>query len=306
MKPRIVVIGSSNTDMIIKLPHLPGPGETVLGGEFTVAHGGKGANQAVAAARAGGDVAFISCIGDDIFGQKALDNLKGNGIGTAHIKILKGVASGIALINVSQTGENSISVAPGANSHLTPSDIIDKSDVIRTADVILIQLEIPIETVAEAISLAGKFRVPVILNPAPACILPDDLMQNVDILTPNEYEAALLAGTSYDKMKYENVAQTLAASGPDTVIITLGENGAYYHNAGKGSAVSGYKVNVIDTTAAGDTFNGYLAVSMASGATIEAAVKTANRAAAMAVTRLGAQTSIPVPEEINAFFPGQE
>jgi ribokinase len=302
MKPRIVVIGSTNTDMIIKLPHLPSPGETVLGGEFTIAHGGKGANQAIAAARAGGDVSFISCVGDDIFGQKALDNLRDNGIDTTHIKVMKGIASGIALINVSQTGENSISVAPGANSHLTPSDILENSDIIKNADVILIQLEILLETVAEALTLAGKFNVPVILNPAPARHLSNVLMQNVDILTPNEKEAALLAGVSYDNMDYENVSTKLVESGPETVIITLGENGAYYHKGGKGNTISGYKVNVTDTTAAGDTFNGYLAVSLACGANTEIAVKTANRAASLAVTKMGAQTSIPYMEEVNAFL----
>jgi len=303
MKPRIVVIGSSNTDMIIISPHLPGPGETVLGGSFTIVQGGKGANQAVASARAGGDVVFISCVGDDSFGQNSIAELTREGIDTSYVKIIKNVPSGIAMINVAETGENSISVAPGANSQLLPADIIKAEHSIKDADIVLMQLEIPIDTVATASKIAHKYKVPVILNPAPACRLSDEILSHVDIITPNESEAALLADMKATDINFSDMARTLKESGPGTVIITLGENGAFYFHDELEKHVDGYKVNVVDTTVAGDTFNGYLAVSLAQGDELEFAVKMANKAASLSVTRLGAQPSIPYIDEVMA---GQE
>lgn len=296
--PKIVVIGSTNTDMILKLSHIPGPGETVLGGEFSIAQGGKGANQAVASARAGGNVVFISCIGDDQFGQKAIEKLGNEGIETSYIKVIRDVASGIAMINVAETGENSISVAPGANSYLFPADIQNAEDVIKMADMILIQLEIPVETVLEAVKIARKFNVPVILNPAPACALSDEILTNVDIITPNEKEAAVLAGAEPENISIPELAVSLGKKVSGTVIITLGKEGAFYCQNNVGRHINGYKVNVIDTTAAGDTFNGYLAVSLASGNRLEDAISIANKAASLSVMRLGAQPSIPYYDEV--------
>lgn len=297
-KPKIVVIGSSNTDMILKLSHIPGPGETVLGGEFSIAQGGKGANQAVASARAGGDVVFISCVGDDQFGKKAIEKLGDEGIETSYIKVIRDVASGIAMINVAESGENSISVAPGANSYLLPADIQVAEDVVKMADVILIQLEIPVETVLKAVKIARKFNVPVILNPAPACALSDEILSNIDIITPNENEAAVIAGMEPVSSSIPDLAVCLCKKVSGTVIITLGKDGAYYCQNNVGRQIDGYKVNVVDTTAAGDTFNGYLAVSLASGNRLEDAIRIANKAASLSVMRLGAQPSIPYLDEV--------
>ena len=297
-KPKIVVIGSSNTDMIIKLPHIPGPGETLLGGQFSIAHGGKGANQAVASARAGGDVVFISCVGNDQFGQKAIEKLRNEGIETFYIKIVRNTASGIAMINVSETGENSISVAPGANSFLLPEDIQNAEEVVKMADMILLQLEIPVETVLKAVEIARKFNVPVILNPAPACTLSDEILANIDIITPNENEAVLLAGMESLNISIPELAMRLGKKVSGTVIITLGSDGAFYYQNNVGKQIVGCKVNVVDTTAAGDTFNGYLAVSLASGNRLEEAISIANKAASLSVMRLGAQPSIPYFNEV--------
>jgi len=298
MKPRIVVIGSSNTDMIIKSPHLPGPGETVLGGSFSIVQGGKGANQAVASARAGGNVVFISCVGDDAFGQSSIAELTKEGINTSYVKIIKDMPSGIAMINVAETGENSISVAPGANSQLLPTDIINAEHTIKDADIVLMQLEIPIDTIASAVEIAHKYRVPVILNPAPACSLSKEILSHVDIITPNEREAALLTSVKATDNNLSDMARTLRKSGPGIVIITLGENGAFYSHDELQKHVEGNKVNVVDTTAAGDTFNGYLAFALAQGNELEFAVRMANKAASLSVTRLGAQPSIPYIDEV--------
>ena len=297
-KPKIVVIGSSNTDMIIRLSHIPGQGETVLGREFSMAQGGKGANQAVASARAGGDVVFISCVGNDQFGQKAIERLGNEGIETIYMKVIGNVASGIAMISVADSGENSISVAPGANSYLFPEDIQNAEGVIKMADVVLLQLEIPIETVSKAVKIARKFNVPVILNPAPTCPLSDEILSNIDIITPNENEAAVLAGIEPVNLNIPELALSLGRKVPGTVIITLGRDGAFYYQNNAGGQINGYDVDVVDTTAAGDTFNGYLAVALASGCKVENAISIANRAASLSVMRLGAQPSIPYLDEV--------
>jgi ribokinase len=299
MKPHIVVIGSTNTDMIIKVPHLPLPGETVLGGKFTVAQGGKGANQAVAAARAGGRVSFISCLGNDLFGKKSLEELAKDGIDLSGIKIVEGFSSGVALINVSEIGENCISVAPGANSQLFPEDIEKAAQIIKSADLVLIQLEIPLETVEKAIQVAKSEKIPIILNPAPGRLLDKALLKMVDFITPNENEAFLLAQISETKPDNETLCKALKDKGSAAVILTLGENGAFISTNDLEEHIPGYKVNAIDATAAGDTFNGYLAVSIARGDELKCAVSLANKAASIAVTRLGAQPSIPLHAEID-------
>lgn len=298
MKPHIVVIGSTNTDMIVKVPHLPAPGETVLGGDFSIAQGGKGANQAVAAARAGGKVSFISCVGNDLLGQKSLEELKKEGIDLSGIKMVEHFSSGVALINVSETGENSISVSPGANSQLLPKDIEAFADTIRSADIVLLQLEIPLPSVEMAIRIARDANKTVILNPAPGMPLGADLLQMVDIITPNENEASLLSQSKGQVNDLSLLCHALLQKGPSAVVLTLGENGAFIYSQEMEEHLPGYKVKAIDATAAGDTFNGYLAVALARGDELKCAVALANKAASLAVTRLGAQPSIPFASEL--------
>jgi ribokinase len=300
MKPHIVVIGSTNTDMIIKVPHLPAPGETILGGKFSVAQGGKGANQAVAAARAGGSITFISCIGKDLFGKKSLEELSKEGIDISKVKMVDGVSSGVALINVSMTGENSISVAPGANSQLFPEDIERVAEVIKTADLVLLQLEIPLDTVKRAVEIAFKEKVPVMLNPAPGRLLDPELLAMVDVLTPNENEASLISESSLINDDYGALTDALLIRGSKTVVMTLGKKGAFFSKEGLKEHIPGFQVNAVDTTGAGDTFNGYLAVALAKGDDLKCAVTLANRAASQSVTRLGAQPSIPKASELDS------
>jgi ribokinase len=293
IKPKIVVVGSSNTDMIIKVPRIPMPGETILGNGSFVIQGGKGANQSVAAARAGGDVTFLACVGNDSFGIQALEAYKNEGINTDSIKKAEGIPTGMALINVSDSGENSISVAPGANSLLMPEDIDAAKHVIESASVLLMQLEIPLTTVEFVTELAFKKNIPLILNPAPAQPLAGSLLTKIAVLTPNEHEAKWLTGKSDDDLSIEKIAEYLREKGAHGVVITLGGNGAYFSNAEEQGFVAGEKVKIVDTTAAGDTFNGYLAVGIAKGMSLKKSVELANKAAAISVTRMGAQPSIP-------------
>jgi ribokinase len=300
MKPKIVVIGSTNTDMIIKVPHIPAPGETVLGGDFSIIQGGKGANQAVATARAGGQVTFISCVGDDVFGKQSLAELAKDGIDISAIKVVEGYSSGVALINVSENGENSISVAPGANSRLLPEDIDKYAHFIKDANIVLLQLEIPIETVKRAIKIANEHKVRVILNPAPGRDLDSSLLKNIDVLTPNQHEAALIGQVKGQSESYSHLAEALVEKGANTVILTLGRNGAYLLEMKNQTHIPGYEVVAVDTTAAGDTFNGYLAFSLGNGDDMLCAIKIANKAASISVTRFGAQPSIPKMAEVNS------
>lgn len=295
---KILVIGSSNTDMIVKVPHIPAPGETVLGNDFFTVQGGKGANQAVAAARAGGNVTFVACIGNDAFGKKAKEAYEKEGINTSYVKTIDQAATGVALINVADSGENSISVAPGANSFLTPEDIAALENVISEADVVLMQLEVPMETIEKAIELANKHMVKVILNPAPAQKLDKHLLEKITILTPNENEAELIVGGKSGTSGAKQLTSDLHKMGISSVVLTLGEKGAYFSSSDTQKEIAGIKVKAVDTTAAGDTFNGYLAVALASGKSMDDAIHIANKAAAISVTRLGAQPSIPLMEEI--------
>ena len=286
--------------MIIKVPHLPTPGETILGGKFSVAQGGKGANQAVAAARAGGSITFISCVGKDLFGKKSLEELSKEGIDISKVKIVDGVSSGVALINVSMSGENSISVAPGANSRLLPEDIEAVAPLIKAADLVLLQLEIPMDTVKKAVQIAHDEQVTVMLNPAPGRLLDQELLSMVDVLTPNENEALLIAQTPGLAGNNKALAHALLQKGPGTVVLTLGEKGAFFSSDNEEEHVPGFRVQAVDTTGAGDTFNGYLAVALAKGDDLKCAVTLANRAASQSVTRLGAQPSIPKASELDA------
>jgi len=303
MGNKIVVVGSSNTDMIVKLPHLPKPGETVSGGAFSTAAGGKGANQAVAAARAGADVGLVARVGDDSFGEQATKGFVGDGIDVRHVTPDPASPSGVALIFVDDGGENCIAVAPGANAVLTPEDVDAAEELITGAQVLVMQLETPIETVHRAAALAREHGVRVILNPAPARELSDEILGNVTILTPNESEAEMLTGIQVsDDAGAEEAARALAARGVDTVILTLGSRGAFVFEKDSGELVPGFEVQAVDTTAAGDVFNGSLAVGLAEGMPLTGAVRFANAAAALSVTRLGAQPSAPTRSEIETFL----
>lgn len=299
----IVVAGSSNTDMIIKAPRIPKPGETILGGEFATAAGGKGANQAVAAARAGGNVTFIACVGDDMFGKQALSSFQTDKINIEYIKIVKDVPSGVALIFVDEKGENSIAVAPGANAKLTPQDIHKATSAFKNADVFVAQLEIPIETVKEAIMLAHKMNIPTILNPAPAQPLSDELLKHVSIITPNTSETELLTGIHVDsEQSAKKAANFLMAKGIKTVLITMGTKGSFIATHDFNVMVPSFKVKAVDTTAAGDVYNGAFAVALAKGKELPDAVTFASAAAALSVTKLGAQPSAPYEKEIMDFL----
>lgn len=300
---KIIVLGSSNTDMIVKVPRIPAPGETILGGKFVQAAGGKGANQAVAAARSGGEVTFIANTGDDNFGKEAIQGFKKEGINTNNIFVDEESPSGVALIFVAEDGENSIAVASGANGTLTPSQIREVKDVILAGDILLTQLETPIETVTEAIRIASENNVKVILNPAPAQELSDELLKQIDILTPNQSEAELLTGIPVvDEESAQKAAANLLSKGIQTVILTLGSEGAFVMSSDVQKAIPGFKVKAEDTTAAGDTFNGALAVGLAEGKPLEEAIRWAHAAAAISVTRMGAQPSIPNQKEIQEFL----
>ena len=308
MMKKIVVIGSSNTDLIIKVPEIPRPGETLLGGVFMTFPGGKGANQAVAAARAGGEVVFIAAVGDDAYGEEAINGYRQDDINTAHIKVCKGIPSGIAMITVSEKGENAITVAPGANAELRPEDLEKVEEAIHEADYMLIQLETPLDTVLKAVELCSKLNTRVILNPAPAAELSDGILRKVHIITPNETEAERLTGILVsDEQTAASAADALHERGIETVIITMGAKGAYLSDNESGArlVIPGFSVQAVDTTAAGDVFNGQLAVSLAEGQEIKRAVVEAHGAAAISVQKLGAQSSIPRSEETRKFIEEQ-
>lgn len=306
-RSKIVVVGSSNTDMIMKMEKIPVPGETVLGGEFSIAAGGKGANQAVAAARAGGDITFIGCVGIDTLGKQAVEGFIRDKINVEHIKKVDNVASGVALIFVGESGENSIAVASGSNSKLCPEDITNSEKVITRAHILLMQLETPISTVTRAAQIAHNAGVKVILNPAPARLLDEELLQMVSILTPNEIEVELLTGVKVaDEDSARKAAEVLHTKGVPTVVITMGAKGVFLDNGETRRLIPGFHVQAVDTTAAGDVFNGALAVGLAEGKSIEDAICFANAAAALSVTKLGAQPSAHSRDEIDSFLKKQK
>lgn len=301
-KKAIIVIGSSNTDMVIRTKKMPRPGETVLGGDFMMNHGGKGANQAVAAAKLGGNTMFIGKVGNDVFGRQTIEMLRNLGIDISHLGISETHPSGIALINVDDSGENSISVASGANADLSTADIDAAEEAIKNAALIIMQLESPLETVTHAAKVAKKHGVPVILNPAPAPAkaLPEELMANVDIIIPNETEAEIISGIEITDAASELKAiNKIHSMGVHTVIFTLGSDGALVCENGECDKIPSFKVKAVDTTAAGDTFCGALCVALSEGKPIKEAVRFANRAASISVTRMGAQQSIPTRCELS-------
>jgi len=301
MNPKkILVVGSSNTDMVIKTHHFPAPGETILGGRFLMNAGGKGANQAVAAARLGGLVTFVGKIGNDIFGIQAVEQLEDEGINVEFVSVDPEKPSGVALITVDQKGENSIVVASGSNGTLSPADFDKALTELDESDFVLMQLEIPIPTVEYIARLAAQKQKKVVLNPAPAAVLSDELLQNLYLITPNETEAELLTGVKVtDEQSALKAASLLHKKGVEVVIITMGAAGAFLLSNGKSEIISAQRVEAIDTTAAGDTFNGALVVALSEGKTTREAIVFANKAAAISVTRIGAQSSVPYRKEIS-------
>jgi len=301
-KPRIVVVGSSNTDMVIKSERLPGPGETILGGDFIMAAGGKGANQAVAAARIGGEVTFVARVGDDMFGSGAIENFKTEGMNTNFIVVDQDNPSGVALINVDHHGENSISVASSANNALSEENVSAASEAIADAQVILIQLEIPLDTVRHAAKLAYESGTQVILNPAPAQKLDDTLLGFLSVITPNETETELLTGVKVtNEDSALKAASILKDKGVGTVIITMGSQGAFVLTDDGSTLVPSKEITPIDTTAAGDAFNGALAYAIAEQRPMAEAVRFANLVGALSATKMGAQPSMPTSVEVEAF-----
>ncbi len=296
----IYVIGSSNTDMVVKTEKLPMPGETVIGGTFFMNAGGKGANQAVAAARLGGRVTFIARVGSDLFGSQALQQFQTENIDTRFVTQDPEYPSGVALIGVDRQGENTIIVAPGSNRQLNVKDVANAFESITEKSIILIQLEIPQETVEFAILSGKKKNCDVILNPAPVQPVDNNALRNLSIITPNETEAEMLTGIRITDLKTaEQAARQLHQVGVPNVIITLGSKGAFVSTGSNGKLVTAPKVTAVDTTAGGDCFNGALAVALAEGMKIEEAVGFACQAASLSVTRMGAQSSMPYRKEVN-------
>lgn len=296
---KILVVGSSNTDMVVKTIRFPMPGETLLGGEFFMFSGGKGANQAVAAARMGSEVTLICKIGDDIFGKRSVEEFKKEGINTQFIEMSSEKASGTALILVNENGENEIVVASGANETLNENNIDAALEAFAVADVVLLQLETPLQTVLYAAKTAFEMGKKVILNPAPAQQLPEELFKYLYLITPNETEAEILTGIKViERTTAAAAAEKLLSMGVPQVIITLGAEGAYYKNHEMEMFVPSPKVKAIDTTAAGDVFNGVISVQTAEGNDLEASIAFACKVAAISVTRMGAQPSMPYKKEM--------
>ncbi len=288
----ILVIGSINVDHIVVTNHLPKLGETVIGSQFKTVPGGKGANQAIAASRLGAKVDFIGCVGADANGDFLLNNFKKNNINIENIKILNNTTSGIASITVFN-GQNSIIVIPGANNYVSRNTIDQNLDQIKNSKIVLLQLEIPIGIVEYIIDICYKNKIPVILNPAPATKLTKNIIEKVTYLTPNEHEAEYIFKTN----NYHQLVSTY----PNKLIITLGEEGAIYNDGNKTHLIPAYDVQVVDTTGAGDTFNGALAYSIINNKDIFESIKFANQASALKIKKMGAQSGMPTKKEMEEF-----
>jgi ribokinase len=302
-RPKIVVVGSSNMDLVVKSPRIPSKGETILGGEFIMTPGGKGANQAIAAAKLGAEVYFVAKLGDDIFGRQSLSNFQKIGINIDYVEQTKEITSGVALITVDNAGDNVIVVAPGANLKLSPDDVKKAQPVITSSGAVAAQLEVPLETVELAARLSNDAGVTFILDPAPARKLSDEFLRMVDILTPNETEAEILTGI---KVTDENsaivAAKALLDRGVKAVILTMGSKGYVLARKDGTEFVPSIKVDAVDATAAGDAFTGSLAVGLARGKTPKDAALFANYVAALSVTKMGAQSSMPDAGQVENFI----
>lgn len=300
---RLTVLGSINVDHIMNIAQFPAPGETVIGKQYQTAFGGKGANQAVACGRSGADITFIACVGDDAIGAEILAQLQRDRIHTAAVSVVPEAATGVAMIFVNEDGENVIGISAGANAALTPEHFAPYKGLVEQSDALLMQLESPLETVIAAAQAAKNHQTRVILNPAPARELPDSLLKLVDVITPNETEAEKLTGISVsDETGAARAAQVLHDKGIGQVLITLGSRGIWLSVNGEGRRIPGFKVNAVDTIAAGDTFNGAYVTALLEGKPADEAVRFAHAAAAIAVTRRGAQPSVPWRREIDAFL----
>ncbi|MBC3617158.1 ribokinase [Vibrio metschnikovii] len=300
---KLVVLGSVNADHVLQVPTFPRPGETLHGRNYQVIPGGKGANQAVAAARLKADVDFIACVGDDAFGIESCERFKLDGMDIRGVKVQADCPTGIAMIQVSDRGENSICLSAEANDRLTAEAIEDDLASIRAASYLLMQLETPIDGIIKAAQVAKQAKTNVVLNPAPARELPLSLLSCVDVITPNETEAQVLTGiTVTDDASAQQAATVLHQQGIEIVIITLGAKGVWLSENGRGQLIPGFRVSATDTTAAGDTFNGAFVTGLLENMPLESAIKFAHAAAAISVTRFGAQTSIPTRQEVDEFL----
>ena len=301
--PKLVVVGSLNMDLVVRTPHLPRPGETILGRDFMTAPGGKGANQTVAAARLGATVHMVGRVGGDDFGRALRENLRAAGADETYITTEDSAATGIAIIEVEDSGQNTIVVAPGANACVSRADVDAARSIIASSQAVIAQLEIPLDTVQYALTTARAANVLTILNPAPAQPLSTELLSLVDLLVPNETEAAQLTGIEVnDDADIERAARQLCERGARAVVITLGARGALALSEGKTWRIPPFKVKAIDTTAAGDAFVGALATAYAAHGNLDAAMREASAAGALAATRFGAQPSMPTRAELDEFL----
>lgn len=291
---RVVVVGSINMDLVTLAPRFAAPGETILGERFLTVHGGKGANQAVAAARLGADVALVGAVGDDAFGAQLHEGLAREGVSLDHVTRIADCGSGTASITVAE-GDNHIIIVPAANARVTPAQVEHAQSTLASADAILVQMEIPLETVEATLRLGQRLGKPVILNPAPAQKLPVEWLRLARYLTPNQHELAILLGADSNED-----FRALMQRAPAPVVLTRGSDGAWFRDGGEPQHQAGFKVDVVDTTGAGDTFNAALAVFLHEG--LPAAVRKACAAAALSVTRLGAQGGMPRSGELDAFL----
>ncbi|MBO1511724.1 ribokinase [Metabacillus bambusae] len=294
-KPKITVIGSINMDLVTKTNTIPKVGETVLGESFFTIPGGKGANQAVAAARLGAGVTMIGCVGDDAFGNELKNHLTAQGVSVENVKTIPETSTGIASITLSN-GDNSIIIVSGANHFVTPEVVKQHEHLIAESDIVLLQLEIPLQSVMEAVQLAKRHNVQVILNPAPIQKLPKELILQVDYITPNEHEQEMLLSAS-------NMSDEELKLVKEKCIVTKGSKGVMLYQYGE-TLIQGYKVNAVDSTGAGDSFNGALAFSLSNGAALKESCQFANAVAALSVTKLGAQAGMPTLDEVEAFVSG--
>lgn len=304
MGTKIVVVGSINTDLVIQTPRMPAPGETLKGNDFHTIPGGKGANQAVAAARLGAEVSLIACVGDDEFGKFQQKSLAKDGIDLSCLSVIPDQKTGVALILVDDQHQNSIVLAPEANDTLSVAKVESHASQIAEADILICQLETPPESIFRAIEIAHAYQTQVILNPAPATSVPPSILEQVDYLIPNESEASALTGVQVkDLISAQDAAERLVDKGAKQVLLTLGEQGVVRTDGERVFHQTAPQVDAVDTTAAGDTFIGGLAVALGEGKTLGDAIFYAQHAAALAVSKLGAQTSIPTKAEVEAFLP---